>query len=138
MKSPVAGRNIPKSIRKNRRRRKSAIPWIVGMVVLFAAFLIYYQNWLWDVFEILYGPTAGVILILMVIQYLVLKSGDRTRIYRLEIERLSRIRRNQEDLLRSTRTVLEPIVEGNTETVEEDERWNQQVQEIYKELKDRF
>lgn len=57
--------------------------------------------------RILYGPIGGLILVIMVVEYLVLKSMDRTRVLEIENARLRRRSRDQGLLLREAREVLQ-------------------------------
>lgn len=52
-------------------------------------------------------PTTGIVLIALVIQYLVLKSMDRTRVYRMENRKLRERHRDQVRLLRRAKEVIE-------------------------------
>ena len=63
-----------------------------------------------EILSLLYHPVAGLVLLVMLVEFLWLKSGDRTRIYRIEIDRLRRTRREDEELLRRAREVVAEVV----------------------------
>jgi hypothetical protein len=59
------------------------------------------------VYDLVVNPTAGLILIIIVVEYLVLKSMDRTRVFRMENRRLVDRRRRDRVILRAAREVIE-------------------------------
>lgn len=52
------------------------------------------------------SKTAVMIFLALVFQFVLLKSGDRTRVYRLEIDKLRRLRRTDETLLKRAKELL--------------------------------
>lgn len=91
------------------------------------------------VFDFLYSPTAGLILLIMILEFLWLKSGDRTRVYRLEIDRLRAQRRRDEDLLRRARDIIHQSV--NNPATEEEGRpgdWRQRAVDVEKDIDHRL
>lgn len=62
--------------------------------------------------DLVYNKTAAIVLVVMVVEYLVIKSADRTRIYRMENHRLRAKQRKAEELLRRSRALLEAAVAG--------------------------
>jgi len=79
----------------------------VALVVLIGGGLLLVWNFpLSEIFGYLYHPVSGLVALLLIIEFLWLKSGDRTRIYRLEVERLRALRRTDEELLKQCRQVL--------------------------------
>jgi hypothetical protein len=79
---------------------------VVLVTLLGAALLLIFNFSPSEIFSYLYHPVSGVIALLLIIQFLWLKSTDRTRIYRMEIDRLRRLRRADEDLLKQCRTAV--------------------------------
>jgi hypothetical protein len=75
-------------------------------IVIGAAIVLLVNFSLAEIFGFLYHPVAGLIALLLIVEYLWLKSGDRTRIYRMEVDRLRQLRRSDEDLLRRCRAAL--------------------------------
>ncbi len=88
---------------KNRRRQAfdGLIALAIGGLLVF---LVYRHSK--EIFAILYGPTAVVILLIMVAEFMILKSFDRTRLYRLENERLVKRRQNDLKAMRETDRLL--------------------------------
>lgn len=79
----------------------------VALVTLLGGVLLLLFNFSFaEIFAALYHPVSGVVALLLIIEFLWLKSTDRTRIYRLEIDRLRRLRRTDEDLLKQCRSAL--------------------------------
>jgi hypothetical protein len=56
--------------------------------------------------EFLYEPTAIVILVLVLLEYIVLKGRDRSRIYRIELEKMRDKRHQDIEFLRELEAVL--------------------------------
>jgi uncharacterized membrane protein YciS (DUF1049 family) len=74
-----------------------------------------------DIFGLLYHPVAGLLALVMIVEFLWLKSADRTRIYKLEIDRLRRQLRDDDTLLRETRAYLQlddPSAEERTQLLD--------------------
>ena len=57
--------------------------------------------------QTLYGPIGGLILVVMVVEYLVLKSMDRTRVYELENLRLRNRNRDLARRLKEVKALLD-------------------------------
>jgi hypothetical protein len=92
-----------------RRPRRKAFDALIGLVfIALAGYGIYRYHE--EIFEAFYGPTAMIVMVIMVLEFLVLKSFDRTRLYRLENERL--VRRRVEDIkaIRGAEAVLAQLL----------------------------
>ncbi len=61
--------------------------------------------------SMLFQPVAFLFVVAMGVEYLVLKSADRTRLLQIELDRLRRKRRNEITTLRVTRESLEAMAE---------------------------
>lgn len=88
-----------------RRRRVRGGDVVVGLLFL-GMLLSLFRFSVTDILALLYHPVAGLILLVVLVEFLWLKSGDRTRIYRIELDRLRRQRREDEELFRRAREVL--------------------------------
>lgn len=90
-----------------------------------------------QLFNVFFSKQAGVILILMVIQFLVLKSTDRTRVYELENNKLRDQRRMDRALMKRAKDLIEeeraidPQAEG---AQEQKEAWRERARAISEEL----
>lgn len=87
-------------LRRRRTRRRSPSPaknaaLILGIVLIFGTGLGISRQGI-DFFRFLYHPMAIIVVILLLIQYIILKGRDKSRIYRIELEQARRKR--QEDL----------------------------------------
>ncbi len=116
--------------RENRRRVRSGDVILVLLLgaVLFALFTFDFRQ----IFQVLYSPTAGIVLLVVIVEFLVLKSVDRTRLFRLEINRLRKWRRNDETLLRESRDILE------AQPSPEDDEWEARKEKLLKDLNQRL
>jgi len=64
---------------------------ILILVILVGVLLLITHDW--DLFfSILYSPYSFILLVVIILEYIILKGMDRSRIYKLEIERLKRKR----------------------------------------------
>lgn len=90
-------------------------------------------------FGLLFNPTAGLILLIVIVEFLWLKSYDRTRIYKLEADRLRELRKRDEKLLRRAREVIDQAV-SNPETEEEGRPgdWLQRAKDTAEDIKERL
>lgn len=107
--SPARAAHAPSTGTTRRRPRRKAFDALIGLVfIMLAGYGIYRYHQ--EIFEAFYGPTAMIIMIIMVLEFLVLKSFDRTRLYRLENERL--VRRRVEDIkaIRKAEAILAQLL----------------------------
>ncbi len=89
--------------------------------------------------DLLYNKTAGFILVIMVIEYLVLKSMDRTRIYGLENSRLREARRTDRALMKRARELLDEAAGTSSDDDEESPSdWNKRARDVAEELSQRL
>ena len=118
---------------KSRRGQRVRSGDVLLVVVVAAVALVLVNVDPATLFGLLYHPVAGLILLIMIVEFLWLKSGDRTRVYKLEIDRLRLQRRHDEDLLRRTRQLLN---EAAKEPRAED--FPQKVVELRREIEERL
>jgi uncharacterized membrane protein YcjF (UPF0283 family) len=88
---------------RKRHRRKILLPRIgesilIAVAVVCLAILIMQD--VWSVVEFLYSPLAIILLVVVFAEFLILKGGDRSRLYRLEIERMREREQEQIERLR--------------------------------------
>lgn len=112
----------------------------IFLVVLFAAIGVVLVNWRpSEIFGFLYHPVVGLVLLVMIVEFLWLKSGDRTRVYRLEIDKLRALRRKDQDLLGKARDVIRDGVQ--MPEAEENGRpgdWRQRALDTVKDIDERL
>jgi hypothetical protein len=77
---------------------------IVLLIIALLVLLILMERFTLIV-EWLYGPTAAVLAVAMVVEYLLLKGSDRSAIYRRERDAAREIRRADVDAMRSLETM---------------------------------
>jgi hypothetical protein len=133
--SKVAETNKRPSRRRRIRSGDVIILLIIGALVV-AAFNFSSAG---DFISFLYQPLVGIILLIIIIEFLWLKSSDRTRVYAIEIERLRSLRRKDEALLRETKKLLKQAVQ-HPETEEEGRPgdWHQKALNLSKDLDERL
>lgn len=90
-----------------------------------------------QIFSLLYNPIAGLIVLIMIIEFLWLKSGDRTRLYRLENDRLRTKLRKDEELLKRGRDLLHQAIESAESEQARPLEWHQQAISLQKDIDDR-
>ncbi len=97
-----SGREGRRPSRRQHVRTTDLLILLILGVIIVVAFNVGFEQ----LFSLLYSPTAGLILLIVIVEFLWLKSGDRTRIYRLENDRLRTKLRQDEELLRQARELL--------------------------------
>ena len=93
---------------RGRRRVRQVLPRVAEILLLVIALLcvaILVTQDLATVVRFFYSPVAIVLLVVVFVTYLIVKGGDRSRLYRIEIERLHE--REQESVARTRRAVEE-------------------------------
>ncbi|MBX3730663.1 MAG: hypothetical protein KF858_15915 [Candidatus Sumerlaeia bacterium] len=99
-----------------RRRRRRARPRrqrgprsgdLFLFVLVFLLVVIFFAFGLEQIIDLFYNKTAGLILIVIVVEFLILKSMDRTRVYQMENARLREQRRADRALLKRAVELLE-------------------------------
>ena len=127
------------AIRRGRRGPRVRSGDILLVVVIFALVFIFATFEFTEVIRILYHPVTVLILTVMIVEFLWLKSSDRTRIYRLEGDRLRRLRSVDEQLLRRARDVIKAAVDGpDTEEQGRSGDWHQRAVDVTKDIDSRL
>lgn len=93
--------------RTPRRRLHSGDLWL--LLVFGAILVLLMADLIKPVFDFLYSPVALVILVVMLIEFLVLKARDRSRLLRIEIQMMRNRRREDVRLMRETRDELRAL-----------------------------
>jgi len=95
--------------RARRRPRRQAFDALILLVILgLVGYGIY--RYFDEILEALYSRTAMVVLVIMVIEFLILKSLDRTRLYRIENRRLVRRRMADLQAMREAESALSDLI----------------------------
>jgi hypothetical protein len=136
----VAGaRETDRPRRRRIRRRTPNSGDLFFLLALFSLVLVVVLVGFRDLTSLIYSRWAGIILLITVIQYLVLKSMDRTRVYQMENQRLRDLRRTDRLMLRRARDIIEdrlaaepapPAAEDN----EEKSRWRTRAEEVVRDI----
>ncbi|MBI5155167.1 hypothetical protein HZA57_08015, partial [Candidatus Poribacteria bacterium] len=125
----------PRPARRRERRRKHRAGDLFLLVVVFGLILTFVTFKPNQVFLTLYNKTAGLILIIMVVEYLAIKSTDRTRVYRIENRRLRERRRDDEALLRRSRELLAERLEQPVASDEDAQmRWKARAEMVCEDI----
>lgn len=126
--------------RKGRRLSKRIRTGDIIVVILFLAIiLMLIQFDFTELLAIVYHPVAGLLILVVIIEFLWLKSGDRTRIYKLEIDKLRRIRREDEELLRRAQQVIKESLSTPGDTGDgRPGDWHRKASDLRSDLDDRL
>ena len=98
----------------NKRRSKHSragarTTWLILAIVVIFLGGIFLSGGGLDFVRSLYGPVAVIVVILLIVEYVVLKGRDRSRFYRIEIEQMREKRRSDAELLRHLGTRMRDI-----------------------------
>lgn len=125
-----------KPSKRPRRVRAGDIIIILVLAAIIGAMVNYSPG---AIIDFIYSPVAGVILVVMILEFLWLKSGDRTRVYRIEIDRLRSQRRRDEDLLRRAHEIVDQAIEyPESEEKGRPGDWRQKAIDTRKDISDRL
>lgn len=95
--------------RRPRRPPRKAFDALILLVILgLIGYGVY--RYFDEILEALYSRTAMVVLVVMVIEFLILKSFDRTRLYRIENQRLVRRRMADLQAMREAESALTDLI----------------------------
>lgn len=131
-------RRVSSEERRTRRSRIRAGD-IVVMALVGALLILLYNYSLGEIVGVLYSPIAGLIILIMIAEFLWLKSGDRTRVYKLEVDKLRMLRRRDDDLLRRARTVIDQALSfPETEETPRPADWHRRAMDARKDIDDRL
>ncbi len=126
------------STRRSRRSRVRVGDIVIVLLVCVSAVLLYNYS-LADIFALVYHPVPGLIALVMIAEFLWLKSGDRTRVYRLEIDKLRGQRRRDEDLLKRAREIIDQaIVYPESEEKGRPGDWQTRARDAVKDIDERM
>ncbi len=124
--------------RPARRRRAPHSGDLFFLLAIFIIVLLVVLVGFQNLTGLLYSPIAGILLFVVVIEYLVLKSMDRTRVYQMENQRLRDLRRGDKLLLRRARDVIEDRLADtptpNPDDPDEKKRWRTRAEEIVSDI----
>lgn len=121
--------------KRKKRGARGGDVFLVVLILALGALLIAFRPT--DLFQLLYNQTMGIILIVIVVEYLILKSMDRTRIYELENRRIREYRRSERALLKRCREVLVEGAELSPDVDEETrKRWNAKAEVLSDDIRD--
>ncbi len=107
---------------------------ILGIVACLCIFLLLVN----DVnlfFSVLYSPYSFLVLVVVILEYIILKGMDRSRFYRLEIERLTRKRRRELAFRQHLESEIRAL-QKTLETQPENSKVHKRLDEILKSLKE--
>jgi len=125
--------------RRRIRRRTPNSGDLFFLLAIFSLILVVVLVGFRDLTSLIYSRWAGIILLITVIQYLVLKSMDRTRVYQMENQRLRDLRRADRLMLRRARDIIEDRLAAEppppaAEESEEKTRWRTRAEEVVRDI----
>jgi len=137
---PGSGRRTAGSPSRRRRRGpRSGDVFLLLIVFILAMLFFAYGD---SIIYKLYSQTAGLILIIMVVEYLILKSTDRTRVYEMENLKLREQRRNDRNILKRARSLLaDKLIQEEADSPPEEEslqRWRTRAGDLVDEIENRL
>ncbi len=139
---PVRPEFLPPSRRRRRRRKRRGARSgdLFLLLILFILGIVFFAYDFERIFQLLYNQTAGLVLVIIVVEYLILKSMDRTRVYEMENVRLREQRRSDRALMQKARNLLEERLEHDEKDPSEEEkaRWKTRVDDLVDELGSRL
>ena len=95
---------------RERRRRTVSGAEILFLVAILLCVLLLFTGSLSTFLSILYSPFSFIILVVIITEYIILKGADRSRIYRIEIDRLRDKRKEDIAFSREIETELQRLV----------------------------
>ncbi len=98
------------SQRGRERRRTPTAAEILILVAILLCVLLLFTGSLSTFLSILYSPFSFIILVVIITEYIILKGADRSRIYRIEIDRLRDKRKDDIAFSREIETELQRLV----------------------------
>lgn len=121
---------------KKKRGPRSGDLFLV--VIIAALLLVFFIKKPGEILQYFYNQTAGLILIIMVVEYLVLKSMDRTRVFQLENYRLRESRRADRQLLKRSRELIDERAEADADQWDEEDekRWRKKANLLSEDIRD--
>lgn len=125
--------------RTTRRARNVRSGDLVVLTLVGGLLLLFFNYDFYDIIGFLYNPWVGLVILLLILEFLWLKSTDRTRVYRLELDRLRDRARHDERLLRRAREVLDRGIRGPA--TEEEGRpgdWQRHAKDLLDDMEERL
>jgi hypothetical protein len=102
--------------RLRRRRQRNAAAtrgvkntWLIAAIILVFLFGIVGSGHAGDLFGILYGRGAILIVVVLIIEYIILKGRDRSRFYKIELLKMRDKRRHYIEFVRNLETQLDQV-----------------------------
>jgi len=119
------------------KNRKSShlIPQIVLIIVVLLGVLLLLTNDINVFFSILYSPYSFLLMVVVLVEYVVMKGLDRSRVYKLENERL-KAKRQKELALRQNLEKKLTDIQSEIGDAKSSECLREQIQEILRSLKE--
>lgn len=112
---------------------------VVIVILVSVAAVILYNYTVSDILGFLYNKYVGLVVLLLMLQFIWLKSGDRTRVYYLEIEKLRARRRRDEELLRRANEVIDLAIKyPKPEAEGRPGDWLQKARDVVKDIRERL
>ena len=112
----------------NRKAPFILVQFILILVVAFGVLLLL-TNDLNLFIRIFYNPYSFLILAVAIVEYIILKAMDRSRMYRLENQRLKRKRRRDMDMRREVESRIRNVMQRLDES-ESTERLKKELEDI--------
>jgi hypothetical protein len=112
---PPSPTPLPSGASRLRRRRQHSSArgvkntWLIAAIILVFFFGIVWSGHAKDLFDMLYGRGAVLIVVVLIIEYIILKGRDRSRFYKIELLKMRDKRRNYIEFVRNLETQLDQV-----------------------------
>ena len=91
---------------RKKGRFKVTLAECVLFLIMIAAILLLITDSVERFLEVIYNPYAYAVLVIMMVEYVLLKSSDRSRIYQMQIDQLQQARHDDITFIRSIESRL--------------------------------
>jgi len=96
---------------RKKGRFKVTLAECVLFLIMIAAILLLVTGSVERFLEVIYNPYAYVVLIIIMVEYVLLKASDRSRIYQMQIDQLQQARHDDITFIRSIESRLSTLAE---------------------------
>lgn len=107
--------NVESQQGRERRRHTLSAAEILILIAILLSVLLLFTGSFTTFLSILYSPFSFIIIVVIITEYIILKGADRSRIYRLEIDRLREKRKEDITFSREIETELHRLVSALSE-----------------------
>lgn len=86
--------------------------WLIASIILIFTLGMIWSGWAGSLLKYLYEPLPIIIIVILMIEYILLKGRDRTRIYKIELEKMRKKRAGDIEFMRNLERELQDFQNG--------------------------